>query len=367
MFDKNDVSKSAKYIKNIGYGTKCNEIGASIKPEDYFITVRDAVIREYTGLGFCELVDEYLYRKQKRIDAVTLAAIAQISSSVKYEKHNSQLIPYEYEEKKFKWDDLEKTSVEAEVSDNILEILEQANKFGRKLHIDHIKSLRNCSQGENIAEDSLKKHLYEYHQSYRNSSERKITSLINDGQKNLSKTEEFHDKMCAKTNELQASWIKALSKLSDEMTSQKEEFYKHLHNWQKGLYPHEFEQLAERYTELYRIIDIDKLIIEIITNINSQHDLNEGIGMPETVARLEKLDKALHIFLHKFEVSLGGLGLYVYRAEEGAQFDYIWHTNVDDSVDCNGKCIKKCIVPGIARRSADDGEDDVIIPALVSI
>ena len=83
--------------------------------------------------------------------------------------------------------------------------------------------------------------------------------------------------------------------------------------------------------------------------------------------KLQSLDKSLRIFLHKFEISMNGLGLYVYRAEGGDDFDYVWHMNEDDSIDCAGKKIRKCITPGVARRVQGDDEDDVIIPALVSI
>ena len=219
------------------------------------------------------------------------------------------------------------------------------------------------------ADDLIEKYIAESQRAYKVSSERELSLIVDRNRKNLSKTEEFHDKMCEKTNELQVAWMKSISSSIDEMNAIKEEFCNHLHEWQKGLYPHEYEQIAERYTELYRIIDVDRIIADEIVSLanGDTRRMRDYEEQNDTIEKLQKINESLSIFLRKFEVSLNGLGLYVYRAEEGALFDYVWHMNVDDSIDCEGKRIKKCVVPGIAKKVIGDGEDDVIIPALVSV
>lgn len=225
------------------------------------------------------------------------------------------------------------------------------------------------------ADRLIEKYIVESQRAYKVSSERELSLIVDRNKDNLSKTEEFHDKMCEKTNELQVAWMNSISSSIDEMRELKEEFYKHLHEWQKGLYLHEYEQIAERYTELYRIIDVDRIIANEIVNLanmngtsdNSRRKTRDGDSQNEIVEKLQKINESLSIFLRKFEVSLNGLGLYVYRVEEGILFNYEWHMNVDDTIDCEGKRIKRCVVPGIAKRAIGDGEDDVIIPALVAV
>lgn len=257
---------------------------------------------------------------------------------------------------------------------------EEADKILRSVGEKRDKLKANNSSFMNTgdvktADGFIEKYIAESQRAYKLKSEQEISLIVDRNQKNLSRTEEFHDQMCEKTNELQVTWMKTITFAIEEMNSIKEEFYKHLHEWQKGLYPHEYEQIAERYIELYRIIDVDRIIAdEIVKEINSRDVGLSGTtlvkrdnGKSDTIGKLQKLNETLRVFLHKFEASLNGLGLYVFRVEEGMPFDYVWHMNVDDSVDCEGKNIKRCVVPGIAKRVIGDGEDDVIIPALVSV
>ena len=43
------------------------------------------------------------------------------------------------------------------------------------------------------------------------------------------------------------------------------------------------------------------------------------------------------------------------------------HTPEDEDAICEGKTIQFCIQPGIAKKSSDGGEDDVVIPAEVRL
>ena len=72
-------------------------------------------------------------------------------------------------------------------------------------------------------------------------------------------------------------------------------------------------------------------------------------------------------FLRHFEAALDGLGLYAYFPQPGELFDEMRHTPEDEDAVCEGKTIQFCIQPGIAKKSSDGGEDDVVIPAEVRL
>lgn len=190
-----------------------------------------------------------------------------------------------------------------------------------------------------------------------------------------------HAEMCNATNALQAKWIQTLDDALDQMAAVKAEFYGHIHKWQASVFHSEIKPLAERYLELYRIINVDKLIREAIlfnTDSNTDDELNQNIdetesnaivgeGCPDTViAGLQKLNKTLTTFLRRFETALNGLDLYVFYPNAGEEFDDMWHLP-DDEEDYRGKHIKECVVPGIAKKANDDFGDDVIIPAVVKV
>ena len=170
--------------------------------------------------------------------------------------------------------------------------------------------------------------------------------------------ETIHGEMCDKTNTLQANWIKAL------LNAVKTDFYQHLSQWQKALYPREVKALAECYLELYRMLNVDKLLREEVV---FQADQPQTEPSPKTVEGLHKLNKTLTTFLRHFEAALDGLGLYAYYPQPGELFDEMRHTPEDEDAVCEGKTIQFCIQPGIAKKSSDGGEDDVVIPAEVRL
>ena len=89
------------------------------------------------------------------------------------------------------------------------------------------------------------------------------------------------------------------------------------------------------------------------------------------IAGLQKLNRTLTNSLKRFEGALTGIDLYVYYPSAGTEFDEMWHQvwqeDTDEESDYNNKRITECIVPGIAKKSKDGGEDDVIIPAEVKV
>ena len=176
--------------------------------------------------------------------------------------------------------------------------------------------------------------------------------------------ETIHGEMCDKTNTLQANWIKALDNTLEQLNAVKTDFYQHLSQWQKALYPREVKALAECYLELYRMLNVDKLLREEVV---FQADQPQTEPSPKTVEGLHKLNKTLTTFLRHFEAALDGLGLYAYYPQPGELFDEMRHTPEDEDAICEGKTIQFCIQPGIAKKSSDGGEDDVVIPAEVRL
>ena len=176
--------------------------------------------------------------------------------------------------------------------------------------------------------------------------------------------ETIHGEMCDKTNTLQANWIKVLDNTLEQLNAVKTDFYQHLSQWQKALYPREVKALAECYLELYRMLNVDKLLREEVV---FQADRPQTEPSPKTVEGLHKLNKTLTTFLRHFEAALDGLGLYAYYPQPGELFDEMRHMPEDEDAVCEGKTIQFCIQPGIAKKSSDGGEDDVVIPAEVRL
>lgn len=206
-----------------------------------------------------------------------------------------------------------------------------------------------------------------------NAEMRKFTDSYID---NSDRAMTVHAEMCDVTNAVQAKWVQALDAAINQMTSVKAEFYSRLHDWQVSLFPKEIKPLAERFLELYRILNVDKLLREEILFDTVEKD--EGSDGSNTVnseraevsdahiVGLQKLNKTLTTFLRRFEVSLNGLDLYVYYPEVGDAFDDMWHI-LDDEETGIGKRIAECVIPGIAKKANDDFGDDVLIPAVVKV
>lgn len=191
-----------------------------------------------------------------------------------------------------------------------------------------------------------------------------------------------HTEMCDATNALQVKWVQTLDDALSQMAAVKAEFYAHIHDWQVSLFPNEIKPLAERYLELYRIINVDKLLREAILfqeetcNDSIQTENSDGDEIEEAsstncpatvITGLQRLNKTLITFLRRFEVALNGLELYVFYPNVGDEFDDMWHIPDDEDEEYYGKRIKECVVPGIAKKANDDCGDDVLIPAVVKV
>lgn len=188
----------------------------------------------------------------------------------------------------------------------------------------------------------------------------------------LTRIDRLHDDMCGRTNALQVGWVKAIDEMTERLSDMKSELYRHLRSWQVGLYPLELRPLAERYTELYRILNVEGLISEEIVWL-SKHGGQAAAGVPaegeaqapDVVGRLRELNETLTTFLSMYENSLHGLGLYAFFPQEGDAFRPGWHVCARGAAG-GGRTIAACVVPGVSRRGTD-GEDDVLVPATVEL
>lgn len=175
--------------------------------------------------------------------------------------------------------------------------------------------------------------------------------------------DDVHAEMCEKTNAYQSEWVRSMDAAIENLSAMRSEFYRHLHDWQVSQYPRDIQPVAERFLELYRILNVDKIVREEIV---FQSLAGGEAPSPAAVAALQKLNRTLTTFLRRFETSLNGLGLYAYYPAAGDAFDEMRHV-CDDDVPAAGGRVARCVTPGIARKATDGLGDDVVIPAVVAV
>ena len=255
-----------------------------------------------------------------------------------------------------------------------IRIIEEAKV--RAKEIDDSVTKEASEKAKDKAEKLVSRYLTEEQKSYKlelNDEMRKFTDAYIE---NSNRAMTVHTEMCDATNAVQARWIQALDDTISKMSDVKSEFYSHLHNWQVSLFPKEIKPLAERFLELYRIINVDKMLREEILLKSLSDEMSDDLtdsrvdknnDLEIRIADLQKLNKTLTTFLRRFELSLNGLDLYVFYPNPGDEFDETWHILDDEDEEYEGKYIKECIVPGIAKKANDDYGDDVLIPAVVKV
>ena len=255
-----------------------------------------------------------------------------------------------------------------------IRIIEEAKV--RAKEIDDSVTKEASEKAKDKAEKLVSRYLTEEQKSYKlelNDEMRKFTDAYIE---NSNRAMTVHTEMCDATNAVQARWIQALDDTISKMSDVKSEFYSHLHDWQVSLFPKEIKPLAERFLELYRIINVDKMLREEILLKSLSDEMSDDLtdsrvdknnDLEIRIAGLQKLNKTLTTFLRRFELSLNGLDLYVFYPNPGDEFDETWHILDDEDEEYEGKYIKECIVPGIAKKANDDYGDDVLIPAVVKV
>lgn len=255
-----------------------------------------------------------------------------------------------------------------------IRIIEEAKV--RAKEIDDSVTKEASEKAKDKAEKLVSRYLTEEQKSYKLELNDKMRKFTDAYIENSNRAMTVHTEMCDATNAVQARWIQALDDTISKMSDIKSEFYSHLHDWQVSLFPKEIKPLAERFLELYRIINVDKMLREEILLKSLSDEMSDDLtdsrvdknnDLEIRIAGLQKLNKTLTTFLRRFELSLNGLDLYVFYPNPGDEFDETWHILDDEDEEYEGKYIKECIVPGIAKKANDDYGDDVLIPAVVKV
>lgn len=204
------------------------------------------------------------------------------------------------------------------------------------------------------------KYLTEHHKQMRTECETMMADYYLHCKEAAGNADRIHTQMCDRTSELQAAWVNRLDATFEALTALKFDLYHHLREWQTLVCGNEYRAIAQCHRELYRIVNTDKLITETILEA-------EKIGADGTldgiIVSLLKLEKKLTTFLRKFEQSLGGLGLYVYYPAAGEEWNEVKHVCDEENVD--NAVITECIMPGIAYKTSQDEDGDVILAAYV--
>lgn len=297
-------------------------------------------------------------------------------TSINTDKKNIEVVEHanEQAEKIISNAEVEAKRITNDANAEAIRIIEEAKV--RAKEIDDSVTKEASEKAKDKAEKLVSRYLTEEQKSYKlelNDEMRKFTDAYIE---NSNRAMTVHTEMCDATNAVQARWIQALDDTISKMSDIKSEFYSHLHNWQVSLFPKEIKPLAERFLELYRIINVDKMLREEILLKSLSDEMSDDLtdsrvdknnDLEIRIAGLQKLNKTLTTFLRRFELSLNGLDLYVFYPNPGDEFDETWHILDDEDEEYEGKYIKECIVPGIAKKANDDYGDDVLIPAVVKV
>lgn len=299
-----------------------------------------------------------------------------VTSTEKIKKKNGAVVEHSNEQAEMI---ISKAKAKAERITNdanaeAVRMIEEAK--ARAKEIDDSVTKQVTEAAKNKAEQLVSRYLTNEQKSYKSELNDEMRKFTDAYIENSSRAMTVHTEMCDATNAVQARWIQALDETISKMTDVKSEFYSHLHDWQVSLFPKEIKPLAERFLELYRIINVDKLLREEIlfkplsgemSNNLTDNNVDENDDSEIRIAGLQKLNKTLTTFLRRFELSLNGLDLYVFYPNPGDEFDETWHIPDDEDEEYEGKRIKECVVPGIAKKANDDLGDDVLIPAVVKV
>ena len=288
---------------------------------------------------------------------------------------------------------LKATSIIDEAKKEADRILENAQNAAKTIMVNATEQAQSASAES--ASQLITQYIADDQKRYKRELNDEMVSFSQLIIDNSKRTASFHSEMCDSTNAFQAEWVRALDDTLERINTIKAEFYSHLHDWQVSLYPSEIRPLAERYLELYRIINVDKLLREEVVFRNNAEqlprtqsemksdlgntpdestaqenaisDVENRVPLDSTISGLQRLNKTLSTFLRRFEASLNGLDLYVYYPKAGDEFDEVWHVPEDEDIEYFGRVITECLVPGIAKKANDDQGDDVLIRAVVRV
>ncbi|OUP74016.1 hypothetical protein B5F08_12475 [Anaeromassilibacillus sp. An172] len=365
-----DVEKDPRYKNFIPH--VCNNMGREIQWSDCELNRDFMHIEELYEIihNTREILRMYYaHTSEVENDAVT-------STEKKEKKKNGDVVEHanEQAEKIISKAKAEAERITNDANAEASRIIEEAK--ARAKEIDDSVTKQVSETARNQAKKLVSRYLTEEQKSYKSELNDEMRKFTDAYIENSNRAMTVHTEMCDVTNAVQARWIQALDDTISKMNDVKSDFYSHLHDWQISLFPKEIKPLSERFLELYRIINVDKLLREEILfkplSVEMSDDLtdkkvDENGDSEIRIAGLQKLNKTLTTFLRRFELSLNGLDLYVFYPNPGDEFDETWHIPDDEDEEYGGKLIKECVVPGIAKKASDDLGDDVLIPAVVKV
>ena len=276
----------------------------------------------------------------------------------------------------------EAAGIREEAQSEAAQILEDARNSADSIIEEAREKTR--SQSKELAEKLVSEYLENEQTRYRKEFDDKMREFSASYLQEAGPVSAIHSEMCEKTDTYYMKWVGTLDETLRKINAAKDEFYRHMHDWQVALYPAQLKPLAKRYLELYRIVNVDKLIREEIlfeesmkddadaihiTEEDTEHDAVGPVREPDhpAISGLQELNRKLSTFLRLFEASLNGLDLYVFYPKPGERFDSVWHTPENEGEECIDRIIAECIVPGIAKKADDELGDDVLVPALVRV
>lgn len=136
------------------------------------------------------------------------------------------------------------------------------------------------------AERLVREYITEEQERIRRECNLKAARLSGEERNDISAAEEIHKEMCDRTNQLQANLVRELDSMKEHLDVMKRGLYDHLRKWQGSLNPREYKPLARRYQELYRALNVQGLITEVIMQTEAAGEL------PEKNESMEEFPKA---------------------------------------------------------------------------
>ena len=270
----------------------------------------------------------------------------------------------EYEEKESAFIDAvkeERNKIINNAERKAAQIIEQARTEAEEMKRAAKAEVQQKRESLCEEEEKMRARMGEYWENQQKQDREKLNAemarLSEDYLKETKRMEQIHDQMCDDTNKLQVSWNIVMDNVLSTIQETKTDFYSYLQKWKTSLYPVEVERLARCYVDLYRIINVDRLLGEELLGENSSE---------ETLNGLQKLKNTLSFFLNQYQMALHGLDLYVYSPKEGESFDDYFHT-LAENIDGTEKRIVECITPGIMKKAQNENDDDVVIRAVVRV
>ncbi len=364
---------------------------------EYQIKLSDAIVKEYIATGECDLITN-LNSPGRSLgsDETTFKAIlTSLARMCGVEKEQiSGFIKRLIHTKTSKQDVLKELNSRGKVAYSIIsqykEIEESLSYETNEDDIDEndardVEEASTKIENVNAAEDTTRELIRDFLEKdrieFKEVCETDLKKITEKKIERLNEYDQIREDICSKTSEINAGFANIFNETLSKIETIKDEVYKQIRRWQTSLYSNELYDIAQCYVELYKIIpNTEKMILDLVADSwemkkeedyetqNSATDTQTGNeSISKTIEKLRILNENMTIYLNRFETALMGIGLYVYRPIKDDKFDEVYHVVENDvEIGMNTK-IRKCVIPGIAKKVNDSFGDDIIIKAVVEI